>query len=214
MDAPQREHILAAARALGPKRFNALVESVGQVLTRGRLRYWQEEEIARLAGFTVPPITNAGDFTAVFGDAELLPEPLPEITREEFFARPNYWYYLRGSVIPDAWIAEAWEQLPKFRDSVTYEFVREASKNGDLYCLESSLKFLAGILPLTRMVEVYGQVRAKSPNREPEFRPTFQRVFGEKMVAFPNSLSSEVLEIRPSPPEVNPHGLDDHAIPF
>jgi hypothetical protein len=105
--------------------------------------------------------------------------------REEFFDRPNYWYYLGGAPIPDEWIAEAWEQLPEFRENVTCEFVREASKGGDLYCARSSLEFLAGILPMTRMVEMYERVRARSPQRESEFRPTFEEVFGERMAAFP-----------------------------
>ena len=43
--------------------------------------------------------------------------------------------------------------------------VREASKNGDLYCVQSSLEFLAGILPLPRMVEIYERVRTLSPHQ-------------------------------------------------
>ncbi|MDY3554541.1 hypothetical protein R5W24_003665 [Gemmata sp. JC717] len=194
MDASQRERILTAARVLGPEGLNSLIKSVRQVRAHGRLRYWQEELIARLAGFNAPPVTNAEDFIAVFGEAEAMPEPPRVVTREEFFARPNYWYYLGGAPIPDEWIVAAWEQLPEFRDNVTYEFVREASKNGDLYCVQSSLEFLAGILPLTRMVEVYEQVRARSPHRESEFRPAFERVFGEKMETFPAPLPPQPFE--------------------
>jgi hypothetical protein len=191
VDATRREQILAAARLLGPEKFNRLVSSVGQVRTLGRLRYWQEDLIAKLSDAAKNAISGPSDFIAVFDNAELMPEPPPVVTREEFFARPNYWYYLGGAPIPDQWIAEAWEQLPEFRENVTYEFVREASKNGDLSCIQSSLEFLAGILPLSRMVEVYERVRDESPHRESEFRPTFERVFGERMPEFPASLSRE-----------------------
>ena len=188
VDATRREQLLDAARRLGPEKFNRLVTSVGQVRALGRLRYWQEDLIAKLSDNGGNAISGPSDFIAVFDKAELMPEPPPVVTREDFFARPNYWYYLGGAPIPDQWIVEAWEQLQEFRENVTYEFVREASKNGDLYCVQSSLKFLAGILPLTRMVEVYERVRDESPHRESEFRPTFERVFGERMSAFPPAL--------------------------
>ena len=188
MDATRREQLLAAARRLGPATFNRLVNSVGQVRALGRLRYWQEDLIARLSDTAGNAISGPRDFLAVFDKAEPMPEPPPVVTRQEFFARPNYWYYLGGAPIPAPWIAEAWDQLPEFRETVTCEFVREASKNGELECIQSSLEFLTGILPLSRMVEVYEQVRATSPHRESEFRLTFERVFGARMSAFPPSL--------------------------
>lgn len=135
-------------------------------------------------------------------------------TREEFFARPNYWYYLGGQPVPDEWIAAAWEELPEFRDNVTYEFVREASKVGDIGGLADSLRFLDGILPLHRMVEVYERVRARSPDREPEFRPTFERVFGERMSAFPTPLPLREYEGPSYPFGVPEPGVDGDAIPF
>lgn len=185
VEADQRERLLAAARQLGPGNFNKLVRSVDDVRARGRLRFWQEQLVA---GLPAPGISGPGDFIAMFSGAELLPEPVPVITKEEFFARPNYWYYLGGAPIPDGWIAEAWEQLPEFRDNVTYEFEREASKIGDISGLTTSLEFLDRILPLHRMVEIYERVRDRSPTRELEFRPTFERIFGERMRAFPEPL--------------------------
>ena len=136
------------------------------------------------------------------------------LTRQEFFARPNYWYYLGGQPIPGEWIAAAWEELPEFRDNLTYEFVREASKVGDLDAGLTSLKFLSDILPLRRMVEVYERVRARSPDREPEFRPTFERVFGERMSAFPAPLPPQPFEEPHYPYGVPEPGMDDDAIPF
>jgi hypothetical protein len=135
------------------------------------------------------------------------------VTRDEFFARPNYWYYLGGQPIPDEWIAAAWEELPEFRDNATYEFVREAGKVGDLGGLAESLRFLDGILPLPRMVEIYDRVRAGSPHREPEFRPTFERVFGGRMAAFPAPLPPRPFEEPPRPYGEPDFGRGDD-IPF
>jgi hypothetical protein len=191
VDATWREQILAAARLLGPEKFNRLVGSVAAVRSLGRLRYWQEDLIARILTTGEPITLGANDFVDVFDGAQLMPEPPRVVTKEEFFARPNYWYYLGGAPIPDQWIAEAWEQLPEFRENLTYEFEREASKVGDLNAIQSSLEFLDRVLPLGRMVEIYDKVRARSPHREAEFRPTFQRVFAERMSAFPASLSRE-----------------------
>jgi len=191
VDATRREQILAAARVLGPEKFNRLVGSVAQLRALGRLRYWQEDLIAKLSGIGEPAILGVNDYIAVFDGAPMMPVPPIEVSREEFFARPNYWYYLGGAPIPDQWIAEAWEQLPEFRDNVTYEFEREASKVGGLDAIQSSLEFLDRVLPLHWMVEIYEKVRARSPHREVEFRPTFERVFGERMSSFPASLSRE-----------------------
>jgi hypothetical protein len=136
------------------------------------------------------------------------------MTREDFFAKPNYWYYLGGQPIPDEWIAEAWEQLSEFRDNVTYEFVREASKLGDIGGCQPHLEFLDRILPLHRMVEIYEQVRARSPSREPEFRPTFERVFGERMSAFPAPLPQPEYEEPSYPYGLPDSGMGDQEIPF
>jgi hypothetical protein len=136
------------------------------------------------------------------------------MTRDDFFAHPSYWYYLGGQPIPDGWIADAWEELTEFRNNITYEFVREASKVGDLDAVQSSLEFLDRILPLRRMVEIYERVRARSPHREAEFRPTFVRVFGERMTAFPAPLP-ETDDEGPSYPYGRPaSGSGDEAIPF
>lgn len=214
MDATRRERILTAARLLGPERFNRLVDSVSHARELGRLRYWQEELLAKLSDSGEPTLWTLGNFIAVFDGAELMPEPPRVVTREEFFARPNYWYYLGGAPLPAAWIAEAWERLPEFRANVSYEFEREASKMGDLDAIQSHLEFLDRILPLQRMVELYEKVRERSPHRESEFRPTFERVFGERMQAFPSPLPAEPVEEPHYPYGVPNPGLDDDAIPF
>jgi hypothetical protein len=169
--------------------------------------------VARLPGLNDAVIAGPDEFIAVFDGAETLPEPDKVISREDFFARPNYWYYLGGASIPNEWIAAAWEQLPEFRDNVTYQFVREASKVGDIDGLRTSLEFLDQVLPLQRLVEIYERVRERSPLREPEFRPTFEKVFRERMSAFPKPLPQPALEIRHHPYGV-PTGRTDDEIPF
>jgi hypothetical protein len=134
------------------------------------------------------------------------------MTREEFFARPNYWYYLGGQPVPDEWIAQAWEEIPEFRENITYGISREASKIGELEECESELEYLDGILPLHRMIEIYERVKACAPNREPEFRPTFQRVFGDRMSAFPAPLPQPAGE--PDHPYGVPTTGPDEPIPF
>ena len=168
MDRTRREQILAAARQLGPVDFNRLVRSVEEVRTRGRLRIWQEDLMAKLSETSERASDGPADFIAVFDGAEPLPIPPRTVTREEFLGDPDQWYY-SGASIPNEWIAEAWEQSPEFRDNVTYEFEREASKVGELVLIESSLKQLSNCLPLERMVEIYQKVRASSPHREREF---------------------------------------------
>src|SRR5262245_24488219 len=119
VDATRRKQILAAARLLGPEEFNRLVGSIDAVRGVGRLRYWQDNLIAQLSATGEPANLGASDFIEVFDGAQLMPEPPRVVTKEEFFARPNYWYYLGGAPIPHQWIGEAWEKLPKFRDNVT-----------------------------------------------------------------------------------------------
>jgi uncharacterized protein (TIGR02996 family) len=181
----RRELILDAARALGPERFNRLIDSIRQVRARGRLRFWQEELMDRLAPDGKPLLTGPDDFIAVFDGVEPLPVTPPVITQEEFLQNPSHYYYGGGAKIEEEWIAHAWETVPEFRENVSYEFAREASKVGGLDGCRSHLEFLDRILPLRGLVELYERVRAESPHREPEFRPTFSRVFKERMAAFP-----------------------------
>ncbi len=82
VDTTRREQILAAAQLLGPEKFNGLVGSVGQVRALGRLRYWQEDLIAKLSGTGEPVILGASEFIAIFDGAQLLPEPPRVVTGE------------------------------------------------------------------------------------------------------------------------------------
>src|SRR6478736_6727735 len=66
MTPARKEAILTAARGLGAEDFNRLLESVGQTRIAKRLRYWQEELLAKLPG--VAPVSFA-EFVAAFDGA-------------------------------------------------------------------------------------------------------------------------------------------------
>lgn len=72
MTQARREAILVAARGLGAEDFNRLVESAGMSRYVGRLRYWQEELLGRLAG--VAPVSFA-EFVEAFDGAKRMPVP-------------------------------------------------------------------------------------------------------------------------------------------
>jgi hypothetical protein len=71
MTPKRRDELLAAARGLGPEDYNRLVESVGATRVGKRLRYWQEELLARLA---VGPVSFE-EFVAAFEGAERMRVP-------------------------------------------------------------------------------------------------------------------------------------------
>jgi hypothetical protein len=210
----ERQQILDRLVAcIGPKAYNRLVDSQDATRSKGRLRFWQEELFRRFASETGIAISSVEEFLRLFEGTERKSIPVPTLTKGDFFADPNRHYYLGGLPVPDGWIAEAWETIAEFRDNISYEFEREASKLGDLDGCRSHLEFLDRILPLHRMVELYERVRARSPHREQEFRPTFERVFGDRMSAFPEPLSPNEDE---EPFERLKLGekSDDGAIPF
>jgi hypothetical protein len=191
----RREEFLAcAAQTLGPERFNRLVASAPGTREQGRFRFWQEQLLARLSAETGAPLPTVEEFLDAFEGAAYQPIPKPPLTKAEFFSDPNQYLYSGEYDIPDEWFAEAWERDPYFRENVGYEYVREVSKNGSLEVLPG-LEHLARILPLSRMVELYRRIRDNSPHREIEFRPDFERIFGERMSAFPPMLRKrEIIE--------------------
>jgi hypothetical protein len=76
MDSAKRDWLLArAVEILGAKTFNRLVTSTAETRSMQRLRFWQEELLARLcAEANIPPLTRA-EFLAAFAGADLQPVP-------------------------------------------------------------------------------------------------------------------------------------------
>jgi hypothetical protein len=123
---------------------------------------------------------NAGRVPTVVAEVRRNP------TREEFFARPLHWYWMGDRPVPDEWITAAWEELTELRESVTGYFAEQAEAHGDLGQDHPRFKHLAGILPISRMVELYERIRERAPQREREFRPNFARLFRERLSLFPS----------------------------
>src|SRR5262245_31582459 len=92
MDAAKRERLLArAAAVLGAEAFNRLVTSAPQTRAKGRLRFWQEELLARLSAEAGTPLATVEEFLALFEGAALQPipeEPRPALTKEDFLSDP------------------------------------------------------------------------------------------------------------------------------
>jgi hypothetical protein len=120
---------------------------------------------------------------------------MPTPTREEFFANPNRWLYASEPPIPDAWLAEAWETLPEFRDNQIYgHFVREVRKLGRVSDIEHGIAYLMNLLPLSRIVEIYERVKAEAQRYEAEYRPLFDKAMGEQASALPLYIPEQDLE--------------------
>jgi hypothetical protein len=189
MDQGRREQVLAAARELGPEKFNRLVGSASEVRARGRLRFWQEQTLAHLSAICGQVVAGPADFLAVFDGVPLLPVPRPMLTRDDFLRNPSRYYFSGEVDILPEWVQQAWDTDPAFRENVTRGLSREASKNGDLRLEAEELQCLARALRDDQAVGLYVAIRIESPHREVEFRPAFARVFGERMAAFPPPLS-------------------------
>lgn len=191
MDESQKQTVLTSTLELfGVDKYNRLISSVDETATRGSFRYWQNDLFAKLHEQIGLTINTVEEYVAIFRNAATATK---DITFEEFLTDPNRYYYMEPVVIPPEWIVRAWEESVAFRENVTYEFSREARKNGDLHCLEDSLRHLISILPVSRSIEIYHAVRNESPHREYEFRPTFERILGKQISVFPAPLTNEQL---------------------
>ena len=191
MDESRRQSVLASVLDhFGVDKYNRLISGVTDTVKRGKFRYWQDEVFSELRDKTGFTITDIADYVELFADAATAKK---EITLEQFLAEPSRYYYMEPVDIPDEWITQAWEQSDAFRENVTYEYSREASKNGDLGCLATSLRKLTSVLTMTRLVELYLSIREIAPHRESEFRPTFSTVLGTRMSQFPDPMTDEQL---------------------
>jgi hypothetical protein len=83
MDAAKRERTLdLAVQMLGADAFNRLVGSVAATREQGRLRFWQEELLAKLSAATGERITDVEGFLDIFDDAALQSGSQPAPTRQ------------------------------------------------------------------------------------------------------------------------------------
>jgi hypothetical protein len=189
MDASKQERIFNAAKSLGPETFNRLVNSVPDARKRDRLRFWQEEVLVKIAACTGEATLSRDDFLAAFKGEKPLPIELPPLSHEDFLKDPLNFYWTRRADIAPEWITKAWDANAAFREGITYVFMHEVSKNGDLKPEIPHLRFLKKVLNSDQCIALYRAIRTHSPHRESEFRPAFEQVFGRRMVGFPAPLA-------------------------
>jgi hypothetical protein len=175
MNASRRERLLASAvEDLGAESFNRLVSSASQTRAKGRLRFWQEELIAKLATDDGVPIATVEEFLEVFQNAKLQAIPEEPLTREQFLADPVR-RYRRG--IDPAWIVEAFRSGGRFQEDVIDWISRSVSKIGTMEQAEFWVGVLSGRLDGPETVHLYECVRDRSQRLEFEWRAEFEKAF-------------------------------------
>jgi hypothetical protein len=206
MDSVSRARYIAlAARILGAETFHHLVASVPGAREKGRLRFWQEQLLARLTEETGVRITTAQEFLLAFEDAELQPIPKQALTKEEFLQRlhEDPWSLdVDGEIPPDDWLTAAWE-IDNFREAHTYDMARTVSKVGDLAYTDDYLASLGRSLSIERQVELFTCIRERSPHREDEFRERFEQFFSQSSSSLPPPLTREQV--------IDKMGLDEES---
>jgi hypothetical protein len=182
------------AEDLGWKMYNRLVESVGDVRKRGRLRFWQEQLLQDASDESVA-ISTAEDFIRVFDGASPVPAPAEPWTREVFLSGIEAFPYggFPLEETPPEWMAAAWE-LERVRNELSDEMARTVSKTGDLAYNEDYLRYLSRSLSIARQVELFLCIRdRRNELREAEFRPSFERGFPDCVPYLPPPLSVKQL---------------------
>src|SRR5262245_38646150 len=130
MDTATRNRMLdRLADAIGPGPFNRLLGSKESTQAKGRLRFWQEE-LLRQAGVEVSTVE---EFLDRLEGAEPRPiPPPPPLTKDDFLREPTkIWYSNRRDEVPLDWFGQAWREVPAFRENLSYELKRYASKLGE-----------------------------------------------------------------------------------
>jgi hypothetical protein len=219
MNVAERERVLAcAAQCLGAEAFNRLAASAPETRAKGRLRFWQEELLARLSAETGTTVKTLDTFLAVFEGAPLcpLPEPPPRVlTKEEFLSDPVA-VYLDPQVhsIPAEWFREAWDALEEdpersLREYVTGDIWHEANK-GCLPLVAGQLRGLAGVLRADQWARMYDDIRRQEPHRESEIRREFIDAAPHWAAALPPPLTrDEVVQLLGSEEEARELGAFD-----
>jgi hypothetical protein len=174
------------AEILGPEAFNRLVASTPATRDKGRLRFWQEELLEKVASQTNLHICGVEEFLNLFDGAELREVPQQPWTREVFL-REIAGFPLGGFPLdetPPEWMAEAWG-IDSVREAISDDLARDVSKTGSLCCTNEYLSFLERSLSGNRLVDLFLHLRERCGSRESEFRPEFERAFPKCADALP-----------------------------
>ncbi len=187
-DSGKEQLQLQIADVLGADAFNRLVVSVPATREKGRLRFWQEQLLEKLASQTAIYITGMAEFLQVFEGAEPRRVPQTPWIRESFLRAieefPSGGFSLEET--PPEWMADAW-QIATVRAEISYAIGRNVSKTGSLCYADDYLAYLGNALTAEQLVELFLFIR-DSVGREQEFRPEFERAFPKCVSLLPPQL--------------------------
>src|SRR5438445_6100707 len=184
MDGERQQILDRFVACVGPQAYNRLIDSRDATRSKGRLRFWQEKLFRRFNEEGGIEIATVEQFLQLFDEAERKHVSVPPLTKEAFLADANgLWYSTRRDEIPLEWFAEAWRTIPFFRENLSYELKRYASKWGEM-AAPDILTMLAQFLSRDEVVALYEYVRDHA-GREKEWRAEFEAAFPEQAVALP-----------------------------
>jgi hypothetical protein len=200
--ASKQQSLVQFATALGPVLFNELVSSVAYTREKGRLRFWQEQLLEKVAAESATSVLGWAEFLELFEGAARESIPHEPWTRELFLKEIEKfpWGGFPLNETPSDWMAEAWGN-DSVREELSDSFARHVSKTGSLCYPREYLKYLSDALSVHQAVELFLYIRDRCSTRESEFRPEFEQ-------AFPRCVSS----LPPPLPEVQreQHELESH----
>ena len=177
----------AAVETLGPVEFDRLVVSFSETRRLGRLRYWQEQLLARIPGGTV----GFEEFIAAFENAPLQ-RPKAEAS---------------AGTAPVRFV-EAWRTNTEWRDHFVENATRELSKHGELGCHAHVLRELACGLHRDEVVWLFAQLQ-RSLRATLEWRDEFLALFPQvSLTDLPQPLYDEEEAMRLAEAQ---HAADERA---
>jgi hypothetical protein len=184
------------AEVLGPEAFNRLVDSVPSSKEKGRLRFWQEMLLDKVAEKTGIHITSLEEFLATFTGTEKIEIPREDWSRDVFLREivkiPFGGFPLNET--PPSWMAEAW-CIDQVRENISYGLAKDVGKTGSLCRTREYLSFLERALSVEQLVELFLYIRDEHgcALREPEFRPEFEAAFPKCVASLPPALRQGLL---------------------
>jgi hypothetical protein len=113
------------------------------------------------------------------------------VERAEYLKAVDPWTFPVVEGCPDPppeWVAAAWDTAA-VQENLVYVLAREVSKNETMNCSETFLGKLSAVLRTEQVVRLFLAIRDRSPHREAEFRPEFERGFTQHVTVLPPPLT-------------------------
>lgn len=167
------EFLERLTEAIGPEAFNKLLRSLAAAEERGRLLYWQEQLVEKLAvqGLELP--STLPGLLELFAGVEPLVVPL---ARADFLADPSKYWLDPDRRIPLEWRQEAVRE-PRMQRNLFWALERSVSKVGSFDLATDALFLVASVLSPEEAVALYRGIRDGSGRLEEEWRAEFVAAF-------------------------------------